>query len=1052
MPGFAATRLEEYALILPGPPLARQVSRRALRGTDATRRLAPIQSAQQNLRQELARRKIKVSGSAQTLLNAVFVRVPRARVAELQSLAGVQRVVWMPPLKPHLNLALNLVNVPTAWNALPGGAANAGAGTSIAIIDSGIDDTHPAFQDASLSPPSGFPLGDTTHTNGKIIVARSYESMFYLPDDTSPIDRVGHGTALAMIAAGVTNTGPLASITGVAPKAWLGNYKIFGSPGVNDTTYASIITQALTDAYNDGMDIALLALGYPAAYAAGDGASVCGSSGPCDPIAYVVESAIQSGMTVVVSAGNDAQSGVQPPSLNTIDSPGTAPDAITVGASTNAHAMFAAVELSGASGPTTLGTLSAVEGDGPRLAGPLQAPIIDVSTVDTTGLACSQISGRPFAGAIVLIERGNCDYSIKINYAQLADAVGVVIYQSDASAALSSNLGAGNTGIPTVMIGNADGLALKAYLQANPGTKAILDPALTAQPATSDLVADFTSRGPSIDGNVKPDLAAVGDGIYTATQALDPNGSLYDPTGYTTVSGSSFAAAMVAGAAALVLQANANFNPAEIKSALVNTASSGAITDNSGSGEPLVTAVGAGNLNAAAAISPGATVAPATLSFGVVGPGSPASAQTLYITNVSGTAATFKISFTPDVTDPDSTDQLIASPASLQIGAGQTATLAVSLKGGFSFSGIYSGVINVTGPATALRVPYWYLESDGVPFDIIPIIDSSFSGTVGDKCWQVAFKVVDQFGIAIPGLPASFGVQQGNGTQSTAATCPSGVQPGPDTQTYAYGVAATNFDLGSSTGDQIFAGSAGGLSTLFYANVRPQPVISAVKDAASFQTGGFAPGSYIAIYGSALCDATQGLSTGFLPFGMSGASVTFYTSDGNTAWPGRVSYVSPGQVNVQIPWELAGLTAAQVVVNVGDSYASAPITIANAAPAMFLYSAGAIAQDLNYHLVTAVNPAQPGHTIVLYANGLGAVDNPPPSGEVSVAPPARTLITPTVSIGNLPATVSFSGLTPGSIGLYQINVTVPANAPSGPQPVIIKANGVNSATANLPIQ
>lgn len=71
---FAQTRLEEYALILEDPPLARQIASRAL-----------IESAQQNLRRELAGRNIPVSGSAQTLLNAVFVRVPRARLAELQS-------------------------------------------------------------------------------------------------------------------------------------------------------------------------------------------------------------------------------------------------------------------------------------------------------------------------------------------------------------------------------------------------------------------------------------------------------------------------------------------------------------------------------------------------------------------------------------------------------------------------------------------------------------------------------------------------------------------------------------------------------------------------------------------------------------------------------------------------------------------------------------------------------------------------------------------------------------------------------------------------------
>ena len=333
---FARTRLEEYALILADAPVARQISSRGgLHTQEAASRVARIQTAQQNLRQELALRKVHVSGSAQTLLNAVFVRVPRERVTELRSLPGVQRVLWMPPMKRHLNVAVNLVNVPIAWTVLPGGAAHAGAGEKIAIIDSGIDNTHPAFQDSSLAIPAGFPKGrpqDLPYTNHKIIVARNYEPMFALPDDPTPRDRSGHGTALAMIAAGNTTKGPLATITGVAPKAWLGNYKIFGTPGVNDTTYGSIVIQALEDAYNDQMDIAVLAFGYPAVYGPLDeDATVCsnGTSVPsqyqnaCDVSAMAVENAVQGGMTVVVSAGNDAQTSTKPPAMNSVNSPRT---------------------------------------------------------------------------------------------------------------------------------------------------------------------------------------------------------------------------------------------------------------------------------------------------------------------------------------------------------------------------------------------------------------------------------------------------------------------------------------------------------------------------------------------------------------------------------------------------------------------------------------------------------------------------------------------------------------------------------------------------------
>jgi len=110
------------------------------------------------------------------------------------------------------------------------------------------------FRDDSLVAPDGFPKGrseDLPYTNSKVIVARSYVAQLSAPDDLSPTDHIGHGTAAAMIAAGVRNTGPAGTIVGVAPKAYLGNYKVFGSPGVNDFTTGQVLINALQDALND---------------------------------------------------------------------------------------------------------------------------------------------------------------------------------------------------------------------------------------------------------------------------------------------------------------------------------------------------------------------------------------------------------------------------------------------------------------------------------------------------------------------------------------------------------------------------------------------------------------------------------------------------------------------------------------------------------------------------------------------------------------------------------------------------------------------------------
>ncbi len=262
----------DFALILEDAPVAEHVrSRQELRGAEARAHGERIRTAQRTVESELRRRKVTVTGEAQTLVNAVFVNATVETARALRGIPGVKRVVAAPRLHMDLNRALDLANVPAAWSAV-GGVSNAGAGIKIGILDSGIDQNHAGFQDSSLQVPAGFPKGETAYTNNKVIVARSYvplDSVGYNPDDLvsgshpddySPRDRQGHGTAIAMIAAGVQNTGPQGTIQGVAPKAFLGNYKIIGSPGINDFARFAAFNQALEDALADGMDIVTLSL------------------------------------------------------------------------------------------------------------------------------------------------------------------------------------------------------------------------------------------------------------------------------------------------------------------------------------------------------------------------------------------------------------------------------------------------------------------------------------------------------------------------------------------------------------------------------------------------------------------------------------------------------------------------------------------------------------------------------------------------------------------------------------------------------------------------
>jgi minor extracellular serine protease Vpr len=300
-----------YAVILQDQPVAGFAAGLSPQGVRDS-------AAQTSLRSQIERRGVRVTGAVQTLLNAVFVEASEAEAAQIRTMPGVSGVVPVKRFRLKLNRALPLVNVAAAWTRL-GGVGNAGAGVKIAIIDSGIDQTRPAFQDASLSIPAGYPRctgRDCDYTNNKVIAARSYIAQLGAgapgnpaaesrPDDVSPRDHIGHGTALAMIAAGQTNSGPGATITGVAPQAWLGNYKVFGSPGVNDYTSGDVIIKALEDALNDGMNIANLSIGSPAFYGPLDTGATCGENPgvPCDAEAMAVENAVKAGMLVVVAAG-----------------------------------------------------------------------------------------------------------------------------------------------------------------------------------------------------------------------------------------------------------------------------------------------------------------------------------------------------------------------------------------------------------------------------------------------------------------------------------------------------------------------------------------------------------------------------------------------------------------------------------------------------------------------------------------------------------------------------------------------------------------------------
>jgi len=245
------------------------------------------------------------------------------------------------------------------------------------------------------------------------------------------------------------------------------------------------------------------------------------------------------------------------------------------------------------------------------------------------------------------------------------------------------------------------------------------------------------------------------------------------------------------------------------------------------------------------------------------------------------------------------------------------------------------------------------------------------------------------------------------------------------------------------------------------------PIIApnGIANGASFAAIPLTGGSLFSIFGSGLASQTASAST--VPFSRSLGGVTVQFVNGSTTIDAPISYVQPGtgtssQINAQVPWELVtpGTTATvnMVVSNNGVPSASTPVTIAPFSPGIFGYNtaSGTLAIAYTYQdgefawpagsvAGLTTHPAVPGSLVIVYATGLGAVT--PTIADGAAPGPVLTSVNtpPVVMVGGINAQVAFAGLQPQFPGVYQLNVTIPANAPTGSAvPIQIQVGGVTS--------
>jgi uncharacterized protein (TIGR03437 family) len=210
-----------------------------------------------------------------------------------------------------------------------------------------------------------------------------------------------------------------------------------------------------------------------------------------------------------------------------------------------------------------------------------------------------------------------------------------------------------------------------------------------------------------------------------------------------------------------------------------------------------------------------------------------------------------------------------------------------------------------------------------------------------------------------------------------------------------------------------------------------------------------APGTIVQIYGSQLASKTLQGDTIPLANSLAGTSVIV------GGIPAPLYFVSPGQVNAQLPFELTPGQPFQVIVN-NNGALSTPNTIAisNVTPGIATVASGeANAQHVtDGSLITETAPAKPGEFIVVYLAGMGATTEPVPTGAAAPSNPlARTQAAATATLNGAPANVVFSGMTPGLAGLYQIDLQIPADAPNGDLSLVVTQPGSDGSTVMVPV-
>jgi subtilisin family serine protease len=623
-----------------------------------------------------------------TLFNGLSVAVDRGDVMALSQIPGV-KAVWpvrtypipetAPTLDPDLITALGMTGADVAQSAL----GLSGAGVKVAVMDTGIDYEHPDLG-GCFGPGCRVAYG--TDLVGDAFDAGQPDPV--VQPDPDPMDCAGHGTHVAGIigARAASATG----VTGVAPGATLGAYRVFGCTG---STSDEIMIRAMELALADGMQVLNMSIG--AAF-----------TWPQSPTGVAASRLVNRGMVVVASFGNSGANG-----LYSGGAPGLGENVIGVASFDNVKLNLAAFTVS--PDDAVVGYLPGGAGTGG--GNPPPPPISGSATMSRTSAsttvandACNPLPSGSLSGTVALIRRGTCSFFIKVRNAQNAGAVGVVLYNNTAGVLTPAVSDPSFTPvIPVVSISAADGITISNRIGAGGVTMTWTARVVSTPNATANQVSSFSSWGLAPDLTLKPDLGAPGGFIRSTYPRFLGT--------YANLSGTSMAAPHMAGAAAIYLEAHPDAKARALATPFQNTA-----VPHNFSTTPFVDAThrqGAGMIQIDRAVLATASVSPSKLSLGESQAG-PAT-RTLTVKNLGSTEVAYTVSHEPAISSGPNTFTIALSTASADVafdaasltvppGGEASVTATISPSAGVATGGIYGGyvVFDPVGGGQTLRVPF----------------------------------------------------------------------------------------------------------------------------------------------------------------------------------------------------------------------------------------------------------------------------------------------------------------------------------------------------------